>query len=91
MDAPQMDPERTNQVNEWLNELHGAVQQSSETYHQLRDRLSPVLRREPDVLGGKGEYPQADLVDVAAAIREAVVMIQGTTENHREMIRLLEV
>ena len=87
-----MDPERTKQVYEWLNELHGAVQQSSETYHQLRDRLSPVLRRElDDVTRDKGEYPQADLVDVAAAIREAVVKIQETTKNHREMIRLLEV
>jgi len=87
-----MDPEKTKQVNEWLNELHGAVQQSSETLRQLRDRLSPVLRNEPaDVTCVKGEYSQADLVDVAAAIREAVVMIQETTENHREMTRLLEV
>jgi hypothetical protein len=91
MNTPQMDPERTKQVNEWLNELHGAVQQSSETCRQLRDRLSPVLRMEPAETCGNGVCPQADLVDVAAAIREAVVMIQGTTENHREMIRLLEV
>ena len=85
-----MDPERQRQVNEWMNELHGAAQRSYDTCRQLRDRLTPVLRKEP-AESAPTATPELDLVDVAHAIREAVKVLDATAENHREMLRLLEV
>ena len=85
-----MDPERQRQVNEWMNELHGAAQRSYDTCRQLRDRLTPVLRKDP-AESTSTATPEIDLVDVAQAIREAVKVIDATAENHREMLRLLEV
>jgi hypothetical protein len=85
-----MDPERQKQVNEWLNELHGAAQRSYDTCRQLRDRLNPVIRKEP-AEAAKTATPELELVDVAQAIREAVKVLEATSENHREMLLLLEV
>lgn len=87
---PLNDPERQKQVNEWLNELHGAAQRSYDTCRQLRDRLSPVMRKEP-AEPVKKATPELELVDVAKAIREAVEVLDATAENHCEMLRLLEV
>jgi hypothetical protein len=85
-----MDPERQRQVNEWMNELHNAAQRSYDTCLQLHARLTPVLRKEPTESTSTAT-PEIDLVDVAQAIREAVKVIDATAENHREMLRLLEV
>jgi len=87
---PLTDPERTKQVHEWMNELHGAVQSSFDTCRQLRDRLHPVMRKEPDV-DCTAATPEIELVDVAQMIRMAVKIVNATSENHREMLRLLEV
>ena len=91
MNIPQINPERPTQVTEWMDELHAKAQQSYETCHQLRDRLAPVLRREADEACAPPFDPETELVDVAAIIREAVKVINNTTETHREMLRLLEV
>ena len=85
-----MDPERQKQVTEWTNELYGAAQRSYATCLQLHDRLTPVLRKDP-AESAQAATPELDLVDVAHAIREAVKVIDATAENHREMLRLLEV
>lgn len=85
-----MDPERQKQVNEWLNALHDAAQQSYDTCRKLRERLNPVMRNEP-AESPMTEAPEVELVDVAQAIREAVKVLDTTSENHREMLRLLEI
>ena len=73
-----------------MNELHGAVQKSYDTCRQLRDRLHPVMRKEPAV-DCTAATPEIELVDVAQAIRMAVKIVNETSENHCEMIRLIEV
>lgn len=86
----QIDPEREKQVSEWLNELQYAAQRSYDTCRQLRDRLNPVMRQkyaEPE----KTETPELELVDVAQAIREAVKVLNATSEIHSDTLRLLEV
>lgn len=91
MDTPITITQTESQVYKWINELKEAAAIVGETHNELKSRLNPVLRLEPQVAGETGMEPQEELVPVAHEIRMVTEELHRNASANREILCRLEV
>lgn len=81
---------RQPQVHESIHALESMVEQHLKMVSELEQRLSPVLRNEPQAAGSNPkETPTA--VPIASRINEATARFGKVLDEYRSILRRLEV
>lgn len=83
---------RTFQVMDQLSQLEQTVQEGLKIQDELRQRLSPILRSEPELgqVGGSDDK-KAALVPLADRLNSLMAGIQNLNSGYSAVIRRLEI